>query len=412
MQKFNILFLSSDKYPPFRVDVKVLFGIELSRRKHKIDMVLQAQEDCRRSFVTRWLGNRVFVGCNDNGTRVFNRILNHLYEIYNDAKLFRLMAQKEYDFVQVKDKYVSGILALIAAKFFKTKFIFWLSYPFPESRIHRAFSRTAPRYPFFYFLSGLFYQFLQYKLLMPLADFVFVQSEQMKIDLEKKGISAQKLFPVPMGVQLDAIDNIFSINKTHDKVRKNRICYMGTMIKVRRLEFLIKSFAKVLIKFPELKLYMIGEGGTPEDISFLKKEGTRLGIIDSIVFTGFLPWEEAMILVKSCQICVSPFYPSFILNSTSPTKLIEYMALGRPVVANDHPEQKKIISESNGGICVPYAEDDFANAIITLLRDPQKCERMGISGRKYVEENRTYKIIADMLEKQYEKIIFEKTEFQ
>ncbi len=83
------------------------------------------------------------------------------------------------------------------------------------------------------------------------------------------------------------------------------------------------------------------------------------------------------------------------------------MALGRPVVANDHPEQKKIIDESKGGICVPYVEEDFANAITKLLHDPQNAEEMGISGRKYIEQNRSYKIIADMLERQYGKIIFE-----
>ena len=46
------------------------------------------------------------------------------------------------------------------------------------------------------------------------------------------------------------------------------------------------------------------------------------------------------------------------------------MALGKAVVANDHPEQRRVIEESGAGICVPYAEQPFAAAIVRLLEDP------------------------------------------
>ncbi len=42
-----------------------------------------------------------------------------------------------------------------------------------------------------------------------------------------------------------------------------------------------------------------------------------------------------------------------ILRAASPTKLVEYMAMGKAVVANDHPEQKRVIEESGAGYCVP-----------------------------------------------------------
>ena len=83
----------------------------------------------------------------------------------------------------------------------------------------------------------------------------------------------------------------------------------------------------------------------------------------------------------------------------------EYMAIGKPVVANDHPEQKLVLSESHGGICVPYDEFEFSSAIITLLNDPALAREMGISGRNYVLENRVYSKIADNVEKQYKKIV-------
>lgn len=77
------------------------------------------------------------------------------------------------------------------------------------------------------------------------------------------------------------------------------------------------------------------------------------------------------------------------------------MAIGIPVVANDHPEQHKIIEESKAGYCVPYDETAFANAIINLLKDGDKLKEMGRKGTVYVKNHRSYKIIADNLENKY-----------
>jgi glycosyltransferase involved in cell wall biosynthesis len=120
--------------------------------------------------------------------------------------------------------------------------------------------------------------------------------------------------------------------------------------------------------------------------------------------TGFLPMTEAWGYVRAAEVCVSPFYPTFVLNSTSPTKLIEYMAMGKAVVANDHPEQKQVLRDSAGGLCVPYREKAFADAIVELIRNPQKAAEMGQNGRKYVEQHRTYHTIAGMVDHHFRQI--------
>jgi glycosyltransferase involved in cell wall biosynthesis len=83
-----------------------------------------------------------------------------------------------------------------------------------------------------------------------------------------------------------------------------------------------------------------------------------------------------------------------VLNAGSPTKLIEYMALGKAVVANDQPEQRQVIAESQAGLCVPWDETAFAAAAVRLLRDPALCAEMGLRGRRYVERVRDYRAIA------------------
>ena len=124
-----------------------------------------------------------------------------------------------------------------------------------------------------------------------------------------------------------------------------------------------------------------------------------------MLFRSFLKREIAWKYVHKADVCVSPFYPTPILNSTSPTKLVEYMAMGKPVVANDHPEQSNIITESKCGLCVPYEESAFAQAIVDLLSDPKMAHQMGLNGRSYIEKFRTYSTIADHVERQLIKLL-------
>jgi len=151
---------------------------------------------------------------------------------------------------------------------------------------------------------------------------------------------------------------------------------------------------------PEALLYLVGKGDDPTDEQQLVAEAKRLNVLDAVVFVGQLPREQALRYVRDADVCILPFYPTPILNSTSPTKLVEYMAMGKAVVANDHPEQRLVIEESGAGYCVPYEEDAFARAVVALLRSPDTARRMGEQGRKYVVAHRTYPVIADVVERE------------
>jgi glycosyltransferase involved in cell wall biosynthesis len=93
------------------------------------------------------------------------------------------------------------------------------------------------------------------------------------------------------------------------------------------------------------------------------------------------------------------------LNSTSPTKLVDYMSMGKAVVANSHPEQQLLIEESGCGYCVPYDEQAFAGAIIKLLHSPEVARAMGERGRRYVFEHRGYGAIADRVEREMLRVV-------
>lgn len=396
--QLRFLFVSSDRFPPFRVDVSVLFGKKMVERGHTIDWVLQSEESLQKACRKQWSGCRVMVGPTDNGTSMMSRARKNLYSMIHDLKMLRMLRKNRYDFILVKDKFFAALSALFLSSFHKIKFVYWLSYPFPEASLFEVKEGTA-RYPLIYRIRGHLLMFLLYRLILPFADHIFVQSEQMKKDIALRGIPEEKMTPVPMGVSTDEIP-FFGYEPEGDTSngRKKTVLYLGTLIKVRRMDFLVRAFEKVLRKGTDARLCFVGRGEDASDEQMLRDEAERLGIGDAVSITGFLPQQEAWQYVKGADVCVSPFYPTPILNSTSPTKLIEYMAMGKAVVANDHPEQSLVIAESKGGICVPYEELAFGEAIAHLLNHREEAEQMGVSGRKYVEKHRSYERIADLVE--------------
>lgn len=401
-QKLHILFVTSDKYPPFRPAARVIFGEELVARGHVIDWLIQAESNCNMSYQIPYGNGMAYISATDDGESRWRRLRKHLFDLANDLKMFLLVRKNRYNLIQVKDKYIAALLAILAAKFSKAKFFYWLAYPHAEASLHEAREDFA-RYRHFYLLRGYFFKFVLYKVILPAADHIFVQSEQMKQDIAREGISLAKMTPIPGSLSLSDIpyENPDISARSIKPVEEKHVIYLGTLLRTRRLDFIVRAHAKVVKRHPNAKLFLIGKGEMPEDEQFLINEAERLGIQDSIIFTGYLPMSKAWELIRNADVCLSPYYPTPILNSTSPTKLIEYMAMGKAVVGNDHPEQSLVISESGAGLCVSWDENEFSNAINTLLDEPILASEMGVQGRYYVEQHRTNKIMAGIIENKY-----------
>lgn len=397
-ERLRLLVISSDTYPPVRVDVSVLFGQELSGRGHQIDWLLQSEDACAKPYVASWGGGKVWVGPTDLGNSLFNRVRKHVRGILHDLKVFSLMKGDRYDAVEVKDKFVSGLFAMFAARLSGKRFIYWLSFPYPEEYLIRAKDGTA-RYPFLYVIRGWAFKVLLYRILLPAADRVFVQSDQMRRDVAAEGVPFDKMTPVPMGVKPELFPPAAAAGVARVIPERTRsFLYLGTLSKTRHLDFLIRVLRQVRQRVPDAKLYFVGGGDDPSDEQLLVAEAQRLGLLPAVELVGKLPREQALQYAREADVCVSPFYPTPILNSASPTKLVEYMALGKAVVANDHPDQRTLIDGSGGGLCVPWDESAFADAIVELMDAPQRAHEMGQRGRQYVLKHRSYGVIADAVE--------------
>lgn len=234
------------------------------------------------------------------------------------------------------------------------------------------------------------------------ADLILAISELLKDDLvNRKGISESKIVLVPEGVNTELFSPRDGM-KAREEYRfhdSRVVIYEGTLSKYRQLDLLIEAFSKVRGERAGVKLLMVGHGDDEERLRVLAEE-LRIG--DDVVFTGQVPQSEVPDFIATADIGISPVPPSTFYRFSSPTKMFEYMAMEKPVVANrEIPEHEEVLEESGGGVLVPFSSDAFAEAIIRLLDDPRGAAEMGRMGRDWVTKNRSHEVMARNLEAKY-----------
>lgn len=395
----RLLMSIPDGYPTFRADVVTLFGKYLPRHGIASDLIAHRTGSSSEE-PPKWGGGDVFV-C----SRASDRIRKHL-TLFRFVARHLLRARKErYDAIQVRDSVFTALVGLWVARREGIPFYYWMSYPMYESKIERlktqGLSMGLTRWVGVAVL-GYVGKWLLYRHVLRVSDHVFVQSEKMLDDVAHQGIPTSKMTPVLMGADLEDV-SVSRIESTMDHRFKGRrvIVYLGTLQRIRRIDFLFEVLARVKEEVPEVILVLAGDSVEPSDVAWLRQRAEETGVAEDVVWTGWLPKEEGWRYVRASEVALSPFRPSFELDSCSPTKAVEYLALGVPTVGNDQPDQARVLRDSGAGHCVPYSVEAFADAVVHLLRKPEIAQEMGARGPSYVAANRSYEIIGRELARTY-----------
>ena len=110
---------------------------------------------------------------------------------------------------------------------------------------------------------------------------------------------------------------------------------------------------------------------------------SELGLAD-VDFPGRIPDEELTRILSTADVCLAPDPKNPLNDVSTMNKIIEYMAMGRPIVSYDLVESR--VSAADAALYAqPNNERSFAGAINQLLDDPARRAEMGAAGRKRVE---------------------------
>jgi glycosyltransferase involved in cell wall biosynthesis len=330
----------------------------------------------------------------------------HLGSLLADLRMLRL-ARRGYDAVVVRDKTVGALLGLLAARLAGVPFIYWMSFPMVEAWAQYAqergrsagWLRWAAAVVRGHLLSRLLYGSI-----LPRAAQVFVQSDAMRNALVDRGLAAERLVAVPMGVDVEAGPfhvPVAAVGPFHappagfeSPVDAPIFGYLGTLNRVRRPELMIQAFALLHHERPDARLLLVGDCDNAADREWLRQCIAAAGpAAPAIELTGWLPPDEGWRRMAGCVAGLSPIPRGAIFDVGSPTKVVEYFALGLPVLANDQPDQAAVMAAA-GGRCVPLTAEGFAGAMHDVLAHGAVHRAVAERGRAWVAQHRSYAALA------------------
>ena len=165
--------------------------------------------------------------------------------------------------------------------------------------------------------------------------------------------------------------------------------YLGNMNPQDGVDHLLLA-ARSIIHYhrrENIHFVLVGKGDAFDDLNC---KAARFNINHRVRFMGRLPDEEMLRYISSCDICVQPDPLNPLNNLSTMNKVMEYMALEKPVVAYDLIETRY-----SGGDCILYAEpnepEDLARKILELTDNPELRLFLGKKGRKRIESCLSWK---------------------
>jgi glycosyltransferase involved in cell wall biosynthesis len=222
------------------------------------------------------------------------------------------------------------------------------------------------------------------KLTFKTADVSLATNESYKrIALTRGGMPAEKVFVVRSGPSLDRM-KICPPDASLRKGKKYLVGYVGVMGKQEGIDYLLRSAAHIVhdLGRKDVHFGLVG-GGTSLDE--MKRLATELGLDDYVTFTGRVPDAEMLAMLNTADVCANPDVANEMNDISTMNKVMEYMALGKPMVQFDLAEGRfsardaSLYARRNNAI-------DFGEKILELLDNPEKRAAMGAFGRRRVVE--------------------------
>jgi len=234
------------------------------------------------------------------------------------------------------------------------------------------------------------------------SDKILVITNYLKNELVSKGISEEKIFHLPNGVDLKSFNNdqyspleIQKFRKTFDA--EQIVLFSGSL---QDLSIIINSAKKIIENFPKIKFIIVGDHRDPAlSKSQWEKKVKEKNLQKYFEFLGKKPKELIPKYILSADICLDSFPNEPYFAAAHPIKLLEYGACEKPVVATNVSETSKIIKHGEFGfLAEPLNHEEYADFIIELLSSSEKQSQMGKNFSKYIKSEFGWDYLASKLE--------------
>ena len=286
-------------------------------------------------------------------------------------------------------------LVALPFKLFGVKYVFDQHDANPELYISK-YGRRDLFYKTQVWLEKLTYRF---------SDVVMATNESYKsLAVTRGGVDLQDVFVVRNGPDLAK----FKLVPPQPALKYGKsflVGYVGTMSVQEGLDILL-DVAQYVKNLGRTDIHFTCVGGGP-GLAGLRVMLKQKNLEDIVNFTGRIPDKELLEVLSTSDVCVNPDKPCEMNDVSTMIKIMEYMALGKPIVQFDLKEGRFSAGEaalySDNDDLVP----DFAAKILWLLEHPEERQRMGEFGRRRVEQQLAWEYSVKNLLAAYQRV-FEK----
>ena len=204
-----------------------------------------------------------------------------------------------------------------------------------------------------------------------------------RIALERGGMDPDRVFVVRSGPSLERMKIVPPVEALK-RGRKYLVGYVGVMGRQEGLDLLLEAVAHIVHRMNrcDVQFGLVGGGTSLAETKALARE---LAVADYVTFTGRVPDGELLAMLNTADVCVNPDVATEMNDISTMNKIMEYMALGKPIVQFDLVEGRY---SAQGASLYATRNDpvDLARKIVELLDDPARRAAMGALGRRRVLE--------------------------
>ncbi len=180
------------------------------------------------------------------------------------------------------------------------------------------------------------------------------------------------------------------------------LLYIGTFGNPRRgVDLVIEAMPLILSQVPNARLLVVGDGTMRRRWEALSH---RLGVSQSVTFTGWQPHDRLPSYISRADVCLSPRHYTTNNDVASPNKLFEYMAFGKPLVASDLTAHRAVVGKTGAGLLFPPGNVDALVQAILKLRDPTLRATMGDRAYKAAQTSYNWRVDSARLLQLYDEL--------
>lgn len=217
-----------------------------------------------------------------------------------------------------------------------------------------------------------------------LADHVIATNQTYKtVEMQRGHVPENRITIVRNGPDLN---RLWPTEPDPDlrRMGKTIIVYVGVMGFQDGVDYLLRALQHLVYDLArtDFVCVLVGAGRA---LPSLKSLTEQLDLADYVLFTGWVEHPELARYLSTADIGVAPEPSNSYNDRSTAVKLMEYMALGKPIVAFDLPEHRVTVQDA-AVYARPNDELDFAEQIAALMDDPERRQRMGQIGRERIEK--------------------------